>query len=115
MFSLKKQKQTICSAYSRYIKKQNYTLVNRSLSRLSVGFRLSCVAMMFHLGASSLSAQNDLSAIVRSYIRSYKLQGYQPRDIMLLDSLRADDSLHEIYIYANEPFCSQPFTPQNVC
>lgn len=114
MFSLKKQKQTICSAYSRYIIKQNYTLVNRSLSRLSVGIRLSCVAMMFHLGASSLSAQNDLSAIVRSYIRSYKLQGYQPRDIMLLDSLRADDSLHEIYIYANEPFCSQPFTPQNV-
>ena len=33
---------------------------------------------------------------------------------MRMDSLRADAELHELRIYANEPFCSQPFTPQSV-
>lgn len=59
-------------------------------------------------------AQNELTTVVRSYFRSYKLSGYQPRDVMSIDSLRADDAMHEVRIYANEPFCSQPFTPQSV-
>lgn len=51
---------------------------------------------------------------VNYYLRSYQLNGYQPRDRMGLDSLRIDDELHEVRVYANESFCSQPFTPQNV-
>ena len=115
MFFLNKQiKTTSNTTYCSQVEKQVGILPHRSAGRLITGLRLACVAIMFHLGSSSVLAQSDLSSIVRSYIRSYKLAGYQPRDIMSLDSLRADDSLHEIYIYANEPFCSQPFTPQNV-
>ena len=33
---------------------------------------------------------------------------------MRMDSLRTDDELHEIKIFANEAFCAQPFTPQRV-
>lgn len=52
--------------------------------------------------------------VVNGYIRSYSLIGYQPRDRMGLDSVRIDEALREVRIYANEPFCSQPFTPQVV-
>lgn len=63
---------------------------------------------------TAMAQQGKLHDVVSSYLHNYRVQGYQPRDRMGLDSLRADDALHEVRIYANEPFCSQPFTPQSV-
>lgn len=63
----------------------------------------------------SLHAQKSpVHDAVNRYLRNYKLSGYQPLDRMGMDSLRTDDAQHELRIYANEPFCSQPFTPQSV-
>lgn len=49
-------------------------------------------------------AQSSLHDVVNDYLRNYQISGYQPRDRMGLDSLRADESAHELYVYANEPF-----------
>ena len=63
----------------------------------------------------SLHAQKSpVHDAVNRYLRNYKLSGYKPLDRMGMDSLRTDDAQHELRIYANEPFCSQPFTPQSV-
>lgn len=51
---------------------------------------------------------------ISSYIRSYTLSGYQPRESMALDSVSIDDVHREVCVYANESFCSQPFTPRVV-
>ncbi len=59
-------------------------------------------------------AQTSVHDVVTQYLSNYKVSGYQPNDRMALDSLQADEALHEVRIYANEPFCSQPFTPQIV-
>ncbi len=77
--------------------------------------RHAIVITILSLLAGTAQAQNDpLRSTVHNYIRNYQLAGYQPRDAMSLDSVRADDQQHEVRIYANEPFCSQPFTPESV-
>ena len=58
--------------------------------------------------------QEPLNEAVKDFFRQYTVEGYHPHDPMRMDSLRADAELHELRIYANEPFCSQPFTPQSV-
>ena len=68
---------------------------------------LSCVS-------TPLLAQTSLRDAVSGYLHSYTLEGYKPNERMSLDSLRADDNAREVRIYANEAFCSQPFTPQRV-
>lgn len=71
--------------------------------------------LLFFCSSSIVTiAQSSLHDVVNDYLRNYQISGYQPRDRMGLDSLRADESAHELYVYANEPFCSQPFTPQSV-
>lgn len=70
---------------------------------------LTCVSLL-----SGFAQNNSVIDTINRYMHNYTLRGYQPRDRMGTDSLRIDDNLHEVRIYANEPFCSQPFTPQNV-
>ena len=68
------------------------------------------------LGASLLvqAQQTDLEKAVGAYFRQYACEGYKPHDPMRMDSLVTDAGSHEVWVYANEPFCSQPFTPQTV-
>ena len=77
--------------------------------------KLLLLWVLLWVSTASLHAQKSpVYDVVNNYLRSYKLSGYQPRDRMGMDSLRTDDNLREVRIYANEPFCSQPFTPQSV-
>lgn len=59
-------------------------------------------------------AQSEVQTSVNDYLRQYQLQGYTPNDVMRCDSVNINDERHEVTIFANEPFCSQPFTPQSV-
>ncbi len=59
-------------------------------------------------------AQTDVQTAVSGYFSSYSLAGYKPANAMRTDSVRIDDERHELRVYANESFCSQPFTPQSV-
>ena len=51
---------------------------------------------------------------VRNFFQTYTVSGYRPRSAMGVDSVRVDENLHEVRVYSNESFSSQPFTPQNV-
>lgn len=70
-------------------------------------FAVSCLPFVMH-------AQISLHDVVRNYLSNYQVSGYQPRSRMGLDSLQTDDAAHEVFIFANESFCSQPFTQQSV-
>lgn len=95
--------------------RMSFTIIKRLLSRHAKCRKYASLALFLSVCTANVHAQSvDLSSVVRSYLRGYKLSGYTPRDVMSLDSLRTDDNLHEVRIYANEPFCSQPFTPQSV-
>ncbi len=59
-------------------------------------------------------AVGDVQNAVRQYFRNYRLKGYIPADPMRADSCRIADSDRRLTVYANEPFCSQPFTPETV-
>lgn len=76
--------------------------------------RLAVLGMCCAMGFVARAQQASLLEAARHYFRQYRVTGYQPRDPMRLDSLRADDERHELRLYANEPFCAQPFTPQSV-
>lgn len=56
----------------------------------------------------------DWQREVKAYFYNYTLPGYRPADRPAADSLRADDTGHVLAVYANEAFCSQPFTPESV-
>ena len=68
----------------------------------------------FFLFQTLCAQQQPLDDAVASFFRQYAVEGYHPHDPMRMDSLKVDAELHELSIYANEPFCSQPFTPQGV-
>ena len=68
----------------------------------------------FFLFQTLCAQQQPLDDAVASFFRQYAVEGYHPHDPMRMDSLKVDADLHELSIYANEPFCSQPFTPQGV-
>ena len=74
------------------------------------------ILFLLCLGASLLgqAQQADLEKAVGAYFRQYACEGYKPHDPMRMDSLVTDAGSHEVWVYANEPFCSQPFTPQTV-
>ena len=67
--------------------------------------KLLLLWVLLWVSTASLHAQKSpVYDVVNNYLRSYKLSGYQPRDRMGMDSLRTDDNLREVRIYANEPF-----------
>ena len=77
-------------------------------------FLLSAVLALPALSQNSTNSYKDLRQAASAFFRNYKLQGYHPREPMRLDSLRVNEEDHSLVMYANEPFCSQPFTPQSV-
>ena len=44
------------------------------------------------------------------FFSSYDVPDYHPRDRMRVDSFRVDEKNRSLRLYANEAFCSQPFT-----
>lgn len=75
--------------------------------------RLAFLSITF-LVSLSVSAQSELEDAVRSYFSGYSLTGYRPNEAMRADSVRVSDSLHTVTVFVNEPFASQPFSPQSV-
>lgn len=71
------------------------------------------LAFLAALPAASQSVES-IDDAVRQYFSSYHLAGYTPADPMRMDSCRVDDEHGIVFVYANEPFCSQPFTPSSV-
>lgn len=71
------------------------------------------LASLLALPAASQSIES-IDDAVRQYFSSYRLAGYTPADPMRMDSCRVDDEHGIVFVYANEPFCSQPFTPSSV-
>ena len=55
-----------------------------------------------------------LSDAIQNYFNNYRIDGYHPAQSMQADSFRIDEQQRLISIFANEPFYSQPFTPQSV-
>lgn len=55
-----------------------------------------------------------LSDAIQNYFNNYRIDGYHPAQSMQADSFRVDEQQRLISIFANEPFYSQPFTPQSV-
>lgn len=63
----------------------------------------------------ALSAQREmLQRAVDSYFRTYEVEGYIPRTVMRIDSMRIDERNRSLTLVANESFCAQPFTPESV-
>lgn len=61
------------------------------------------------------TAQTDpVERTAKSFFSHYTAPGYRPRYAMGADSVRLDEQRREVRVYANESFCSQPFTPQSV-
>ena len=55
-----------------------------------------------------------LSDAIQTISTNYRIDGYHPAQSMQADSFRVDEQQRLISIFANEPFYSQPFTPQSV-
>lgn len=70
------------------------------------------------LTAVAVCAQTDVPPAAReavqAYFASYRLPGYVPASAMRADSMRTDDGARTFDVFANEAFCSQPFTPSGV-
>lgn len=70
--------------------------------------------IMFLIGIIPSFAQDSNEGVrnaVNAYFSVYTAEGYKPSSTMRADSLQVSEERHEITVYANEPFCSQPFTP----
>ncbi|MDO4930934.1 MAG: hypothetical protein Q4E59_07360 [Bacteroidales bacterium] len=70
------------------------------------------------LAAGLIHAQTavdeDLSAAVGQYFSTYAVPNYVPVNAMKMDSCLINEAERLLFVYANESFCSQPFTPQSV-
>ncbi len=55
-----------------------------------------------------------LKEAINKYFSTYSIERYIPYHQMRADSTRVKGKERLLHIYANEPFCSQPFTPQSV-
>lgn len=85
--------------------------------KTSIALLSFLLSLGLSLRAQTPTAQevpNEVRIAVDDYLQAYVLEGYRPHGAMNLDSLRADGELHELRVYPNEAFCSQPFTPQSV-
>jgi len=75
----------------------------------------SILSILFISLSSTSFAQRGpamLSESLRDYFSEYKANGYKPAKPVRMEQYTLDDSLKEIKVSANEPFCSQPFTPE---
>lgn len=74
-----------------------------------------CFLLLF-MASSAFGQGSDarLLEALKSFFSAYRLPNYNPREVMQMDSFRTDEKERKLYVYANEPFCSQPFTPSLV-
>ena len=77
-------------------------------------FLFSALLALPVMSQSSKDTYKELRQAASVFFRNYKLQGYHPRETMRLDSMRVSEEERSLTMYANEAFCSQPFTPQSV-
>lgn len=70
---------------------------------------LACLSL-----AQTGIANDGLTVAIDGYFTQYSVPNYVPASPMKADSCRVDETVRQLRIYANEPFCSQPFTPQSV-
>ena len=63
--------------------------------------------------AAAQTAEEAETAI-GGFFQSYAVAGYAPHGSMKADSVRIDSAARRIDIYCNEPFSSQPFTPERL-
>lgn len=66
------------------------------------------------LRAQKTAVPGNLRTALLQYFSGYRVAGYVPHDKMKFDSLRCDEGGRTLTVYANEPFCSQPLTPERV-
>lgn len=76
--------------------------------------RIKTLLLFFLISIHGRTQTANPADVVKDYFSTYTTSGYRPASSMGLDSLITDEELHEIRIYANESFCSQPLTSQNV-
>jgi len=69
---------------------------------------------LFLCSLSLLAQEKTTEETVNDYFRTYTVKGYRPHNPMRADSVSVNDTLHTVDVHANEPFCSQPFTPERV-
>ena len=63
--------------------------------------------------AAAQTAEEAETAI-GGFFQSYAVAGYAPHGNMKADSIRIDGEARRIDIFCNEPFSSQPFTPERL-
>ena len=75
--------------------------------------RLYLLILLLFLPAVRGAAQSagELTAAVDRFFAEYRVPNYAPRSAMRADSCRVDEAGRTLRVYANESFCSQPFTP----
>lgn len=75
---------------------------------------LSALLAFPAMGQQPVDKYKELKQAASAFFRNYKVQGYQPRERMRMDSVRVSEEKRTLVVYANEAFCSQPFTPRSV-
>ena len=71
------------------------------------------IIMCLPFAAAAQTAEEAETAI-GGFFQSYAVAGYAPHGSMKADSVRIDSAARRIDIYCNEPFSSQPFTPERL-
>lgn len=72
------------------------------------------ITVLCTASAIAQTENNGVRLAVDAFFYAYKCDGYVPASSMRADSVNISEETHEIIVYANEPFCSQPFTPMVV-
>lgn len=87
-----------------------------NLHRTSLLLLLSvcCTLLLPAQTRSSQPANDALLQHIRDFFANYTAVGYKPFNTMKADSLQTDEKRHELRIFANEAFCAQLFSPQQV-
>lgn len=74
--------------------------------------------LLLSLAATHAAAQTAVPPTAReavqAYFSTYRVAGYAPAGAMRADSMRTDEGARTFEVFANETFCSQPFTPASV-
>lgn len=85
------------------------------MNRFKIGCMAAASFILFPFTQSKAQSLTEpAKAKIEQYFRNYHLEGYKPNGAMKMDSLRINEESKAIYIYLNEQFCSQPFTPKSV-
>lgn len=76
--------------------------------------QLILAAFLLFFFANVCAQTTEVEECVNEYFRTYTLDGYRPSKSMAAAGCMLDEEGHTLTVRANEPFCSQPFTPASV-